>query len=554
MVLSLFLGRLMQIQGLDARAYAAAAEQDRLRTKALPATRGTITDVDGVALAESVDVVNVTTDQTLVTDPAGEAAALAPLLRLRPADVASRLTGTRRFGYVAKTVQPTTWRTIRALGLPGIFAEPAQKRVYPAGDLAASVIGFVGADGKGAGGIEHSLDTALTGRAGELTYESAAGGRQIPTGRTSEQAAVPGSDVRLTIDRDIQWVAQREIAAKVKATGALSGTVVVMDPRTGDILAMATAPTFDANTAATTPSDLLGNRALSDVYEPGSTSKVMTAAAAIEEGVANQLTPVTVPNTIRRAGKVFHDDISHSTWHLTMTGVLAKSSNIGAIQIAEKMPATTFADYLTKFGMGQPTGLRFPGESRGILAPVADWSGTQRYTVAFGQGLSVNAVQQTSVFATLANDGVRVAPRLVAGVTGPDGRFVPAPAAPTTKVVSPATATAVRQMLETVVGEEGTAPMAQIAGYRVAGKTGTAQRVDDTCHCYRGYTASFIGMAPADHPRLVVSVTLQRPVHGHFGGRLAGPVFRDVMAFALQTLRIPPTGTKPPRLPLTTAR
>jgi cell division protein FtsI (penicillin-binding protein 3) len=412
----------------------------------------------------------------------------------------------------------------------------------------------VGADGKGAGGMELAFDKLLAGKPGELTYESAVGGREIPTGRTSETAAVPGADVRLTINRDIQWVAQQAIAAKVNETGALNGTVVVMDPRTGDILAMASAPGFDPSHASTTAAGLLGNPALSDVYEPGSTSKVMTAAAAIQEKVVTPTTAITVPGTLRRAGKTFHDDVAHGTWHLTFTGVLAKSSNLGTIEVAERMPAATLASYLQRFGIGSPTGLHFPGESRGILAKVDDWSGSQRYTIPFGQGLSVNAVQQTSVFATLANNGVRVQPRLVAGVTGADGRFVPAPASPSTRVVSAQTATTVRQMLESVVGEGGTAPMAQIPGYRVAGKTGTAQRVDDTCSCYRGYTASFIGMAPADNPRLVVSVTLQRPVHGHFGGRLGGPVFRQVMSFALQTLRIPPTGTTRPVLPLTTAR
>ncbi len=286
------------------------------------------------------------------------------------------------------------------------------------------------------------------------------------------------------------------------------------------------------------------------MYEPGSTSKVMTVAAVIQQKTMTPLTAITVPNSLMRGGRVFHDDVSHGTWHLTLTGVLAKSSNLGAIQAADTLGEAKLYSYLKAFGMGDPTGMAFPGESRGILAPVSRWSKAQFATLAFGQGMSLNAVQATSVYATIANDGVRVEPTLVAGTTGPDGTFTSTPPAAQIRVVSPQTAATVRAMLESVVSDDGTAPRAKIAGYRVAGKTGTANRVDPDCGCYRGYTASFIGFAPADHPRLVVSVVLQNPRHGHFGGTLAAPVFKTVMSFALQSLDIPPTGSVAPRMRL----
>ncbi len=417
--------------------------------------------------------------------------------------------------------------------------------------MAANVIGFVGADGAGLGGLELSLQSTLAGTPGKQTVETGAGGRQIPSGTDKVTPALNGSDVRLTIDRDIQWVAQQAIAAKVAESGAQSGTVVVMDPRTGNILAMATAPTFNPNQPSASKVSVRGNRAVTDIYEPGSTSKIMTAAAVIEEGKLKVNSKITVPPVLVRGGSVFNDSEKHGTLRLTFAGVLAKSSNIGTIQASEKIGAKTLYGYLKKFGIAEPTGLNFPGESRGLLPALKDWSGTSFPTIAFGQGLSLNSIQATSVFATIANSGVRVEPRLVAGTTGNDGTFVEAAQSRRVEVVSPATARTVTDMLESVVSDGGTAPMARIPGYRVAGKTGTANRVDPACGCYRGYTASFIGFAPADNPQLVVSVTLQAPKRGHYGGMLGGPVFKRVMSFALQDQRIPPTGSKAPALKLT---
>jgi cell division protein FtsI (penicillin-binding protein 3) len=560
-VLSLFGARLVQLQGLDAPTYAAEAEKARLRTVTLPADRGTITDRNGVALASTVAAVNVTSDQTKVVDPAATAALLAPVLKMDASLLQTKLTGQARFVYVAKAVPPATWRTISRLdlpdptiqGLPGIYAEQTSKRIYPAGQVGANIIGFVGADGKGLGGIEYALDSILAGRDGTATYELSAGGRRIPSGIDTEREAVPGTDVQLTIDRDIQYVAQKAIAKAVAASSAQSGTVIVYQPQTGNLLAVATAPTFDPNHPGAAPASARGDRPLTEAYEPGSTGKIITASALIQEGVISPTTPITVPNRLCRADKCFKDFEEHGVEHLTYAGTLAKSSNIGTIRAAERLGnLKRLYPYLKKFGVGEPTGLGLPGEQSGEVPKPKDWSATSGYTMPFGQGYSVNTVQMASVVATVANDGVRVAPRLVESTTGPGGAVHKRPPSKHTRVVSAQTATTVREMLETVVDADGgTAPLARIPGYRVAGKTGTAQRFDPACGCYRGNTLSFIGMAPADRPKIVVAVTLQAPKLAIGGGVQGGPVFQQVASFALDTLRIPPTPYRKPMFKIT---
>ena len=541
---SLFAVRLVDLQVIQGPDLAAAALDQRLKTKPIPAIRGSILDATGQPLATTVEARDVTADQTLITDPAAVGAALAPILGVDPGVLANRLTGTRRYMYVAKGLSPATWREIEALRLPGIFSEQTQRRMYPGGDLAANVVGFVGADGKGLGGIESSQQTLLAGKAGTQTYERGAGNRIITTSDTgSSTDAVQGSNVQLTIDRDIQLVAQRQIARQVAATRSDSGTVIVLDPRSGHVLAMATAPTFDS---------VRGNRVVSEVYEPGSTSKVMTMSAIVDQGKANAGSAFTIPGTLKRGGKVFHDDVAHGTWHLTLAGVLAKSSNIGTILASERIGKTKLYDYLKAFGIGDKTNVGLPGESGGIFPSLDTWSPTTFPTVAFGQGLSVTSLQAASVFATIANDGVRVEPRIIQSTIAPDGTVTPTPAPKSVQVVKAATAKQIRLMLEGVVGKGGTAPKAAIPGYRVGGKTGTAQYVDPNCGCYNGgVVSSFIGMAPADNPQLVVAVSLVNPHNGRWGGQIAAPVFKRVMTYGLQARSIPPTGKTAPKLLLT---
>jgi cell division protein FtsI (penicillin-binding protein 3) len=559
LVVTLMVGRLFQIQGFEARSYASVAQNERMRTVSVPAMRGVISDRDGDVLARSVESRTVTADPTLIADPASYAHLLAGLLGVDETDLAQKLADRpRRYVVLARGIDPDRWKQISSTidpgtGKPisGIFAEVASERVYPADSLAANILGFLNSSGEAGGGVEREFDALLSGVDGEQTYERSNTGGRIATAGVRGRDPVPGEDLQLTIDRDIQYSAQQAIAAKVKETKADSGTVIVQDVHTGEILAMATAPTFDPNNPGKGSDENRGNRAVSQIYEPGSIMKALTMSALIQEGLDTPRSRFKVPGELHRAGHVLHDDVPHGIMHWTLAGILAQSSNIGTVLASDKLSNQTLYNYMKAFGIADPTGLGFPGESRGILPALDTWSGTTRYTLPFGQGFALNTVQAASVYQTIANGGVRIAPTLVKSWTDRDG-IVHTPVAPATRtVISPSTAATVTKMLEQVVQPGGTAPHVQVGGYTVAGKTGTAQFADSQCHCYRGYTASFAGFAPADNPQVVVSVTLQRPVNGHFGGMLGGPVFVDVMTFTLRTLGIRPTGAKPTHLPLT---
>ncbi|MFH8446177.1 cell division protein FtsI [Streptomyces sp. NPDC018026] len=585
LVLAAFVVRLLQVQAVDAGTYSAKAEQNRYVVHTLPAERGGITDRNGIALATTVDSYDITADPTMFTreqlkvgdGPEQAAALLAPILgqdQERLAKVLRPKNKDLRYVRLARRQTPQVWNQIKDLKtalttkaetdkstvnvLAGVFADPSSKRVYPGGDLAAGILGWVGADGKGGGGLERKLDKTLAGEDGKIRYAQS-GGRQVPTAGSTETPAVPGSDVELTIDRDIQWAAQHAISEQVEKSKADGGYVIVQDTTTGEILAMANSPGFDPGDLAHADPAALGNAALQDAFEPGSTAKVLSMAAVLEENVATPGTHITVPNRLKRGDRLFKDDIDHPTWYLTLNGVLAKSSNIGTIMATGELGKTqaeankVLYSYLRKFGLGGYSGLGFPGETKGILAPPDQWSTSQQYTIPFGQGVSVNALQAASIYSTVANGGVRIEPTLVRGTKGADGRFTPAPEPKKTRVTSEKTAKTLAQMLESVVDdEEGTGTKARIAGYRVAGKTGTANRVDPATGKYHGYTSSFAGFAPADKPRVTVYCAIQNATEGsYFGGQICGPIYKQVMEFALKTLQVPPTGAAPARLPVT---
>ncbi|MET9127825.1 penicillin-binding transpeptidase domain-containing protein [Streptomyces sp. NPDC004528] len=582
LVMAAFVVRLLQVQAVDASAYTAKAEQNRYVGRTLAATRGGITDRNGVELATSVDAYDITADPTMFTPaatkvpdaPEQAAALLGPILDQSTDTVAKKLrTRNTRYTLLAHRRTPQVWKQIKDLKttlaakaetdpgavnfLAGVLAVPASKRVYPNGDLAAGILGWVNADGKGGGGVEQQLNKELSGKDGKIRYAQS-GGRQVPTVGSTETPAVAGSDVELTIDRDIQWAAQNAITEQVEKSKADRGYVIVQDARTGEVLAMADSPGFDPNDLSQASAAALGNAALQDAYEPGSTAKVMSMAAVLEENVATPATHVVVPNRLHRGDRLFQDDVDHPTWNLTLNGVLAKSSNIGTILATGQLGKTqqqankVLYSYLRKFGIGGYTGLDFPGETRGILAPADKWSTSQQYTIPFGQGVSINAMQAASVYSTIANGGVRVEPTLVRGAKGPDGRFTPVAPPKKTRVVSAKTAKTLAQMLESVVDdEEGTGAKARIPGYRVAGKTGTANRVDPATGKYHGYTSSFAGFAPADKPRITVYCAIQNATKGsYFGGQICGPIYKQVMEFALKTLQIPPTGAGAANLPV----
>ncbi|MEU6142379.1 penicillin-binding protein 2 [Streptomyces sp. NPDC047081] len=581
LVLIAFVVRLLQVQAVDASTYAAQADQNRYVGQVLPAVRGGITDRNGVALATSVDAYDLTADPTMFTrkqlkiddGPEQAAALLAPILGVDQESLVAKLRPKNkalRYVLLASRQTPQVWSQIKDLKaaladkpdtanvLAGVFSTPSSKRVYPNGDLAAGILGWVNADGKGGGGLEQQLNKELAGKDGKIRYAQS-GGRLVPTAGSTETPAVPGSDVELTIDRDIQWAAQNAITEQVKKSKADRGYVIVQDTRTGQILAMANSPGFDPNDLSKANGGALHNWAVEDAYEPGSTAKVMSMAAVLEENVATPLTHVVVPNRLHRGDRLFKDDIDHATWNLTLNGVLAKSSNIGTIEATGQLGKTqtqankVLYKYLRKFGLGSYSGLDFPGETKGILAPPDKWSTSQQYTIPFGQGVSINAIQAASVYSTIANGGVRVEPTLVRGTKGADGRFTPAATPKKTRVVSARTAKELAQMLESVVDDqEGTGTKARIPGYRVAGKTGTANRVDPATGKYRGYTSSFAGFAPADNPRITVYCAIQNATSGsYFGGQICGPIYKQVMEFALKTLQVPPTGAKAANLPVT---
>jgi len=562
-VVAAFTGRLLQVQALDATELAAAALGNRLVPVTLPAARGTITDADGAVLAESVERRDITVDPRLFAPgstwdppqewtpertPAQAAAELAPLLGLDAGDVEAALTwdGKSRFGYVARRVTPQVWRQVQALDISGIYSEETSQRVYPAHSVAGNLVGFLGRDGTPLAGLELAEDDLLTGTDGRETYERGHDGQRIPMGESTYTAPVDGTGVRLTIDSDLQWYAQQAITAQVAQTGAEWGTVVALSPD-GQVLALAESGAVDPNDPGATPEADRRNRALEATIEPGSTGKVITAAAAIEEGLVEPASRFVVPDSYTVDGQTFHDSHEHPDEKKTFAGILGASSNTGTVMVGRELSPQQRYDYLRAFGIGSKQ-LGLPGETAGILAPPEEWDGRQEYTVLFGQGYGVNVLQAAQVYATLANGGVRVPPHVIAGTTASDGAFTPADVGEGTRVVSEATADAVVSMLEGAVGEEGTGASASVPGYRVAGKTGTAQAPG--VGGYDGYTSSFIGLAPAEDPQVVLAVTLQRPQNGYYGGTVAAPVFADVMGYALQQRGVAPSTTESDVVPL----
>lgn len=551
-IFSLFAVQIVRVQGVDAAAVSAKAKDSRLRKQNVDALRGQIVDRNGTVLASSVQRYNVTADATqtaqftrvvkgqptVVIGNSGVAAGLASVVGGNAKDYYAILqAGTKRkskFNYLVKNVTPQQWQRIAALNLAGISRESAQERQYPQGASAASIVGWVGGDkATGAGGIELMRQQALNGRPGVTTSEDTPGGTVIATGNNSDTPAVNGSNIKLTLDSDLQFYASNALAAQVKKTGAEAGDLVVMD-RHGNVLSAVSYPSFDPAKLGADPTNLQ-SRPFAEAYEPGSTSKVITMSAALSDGVTTPTSQVVVPSVLRRAGTTFHDSEAHGVENLTVAGVLAKSSNMGTMMVGEKISSNSLYSYMTKFGLGSKTGTQFPGETSGIVANPSQWSGSQRYTVMFGQGLSTSLIQQASVYQTIANDGVRLPVTMIAGVQQPSGDWIkPTNTRKPVQVVSPTVASEVRRMLSGVVGEKGTAPKANVAGYNVAGKTGTANLYDSKLGKYNGYTASFIGMAPAEDPKYIIAVALQRPKTTIYGGEAAAPVFSQVMGYLLR--------------------
>lgn len=561
MVVSVFGVRLFQLQGIDAKAYAAKAEANDatgLETRILPATRGSILDRHGMPLAESLDGMMITADPTMTSDNANAIAKiLANRLDIDYFETLDRLRQTdTQFRYIARRVPSSTALAavaeIEAAGFKGIDTDRDPVRDYPANDVAANLLGFLGTDGRPLAGYERLFNPMLAGKDGTATYELG-GGNRIPLGDNSVVQPRSGENLTLTIDRDVQWYTQRVLRQAVQGSGGSSGAAVVMDSRTGEVLALADHPTFDANAPLASPEANLGTRSLFDVYEPGSVEKVLTAAALIDAGKVTPLTRITVPPQLPRSDRVIHDYWEHGRLKLTMTGVIAKSSNIGTVLAADEFSYQELYDYLFGFGLGQRTGVGVPGETAGLLPHWRDWTQLRQDTIAFGQGVSVNALQMATAVNAIANDGVRIQPSLVQGTaTTKGGQVVGTGTAESHRVISERAARLTTDMMEAVTNpESGTAPTAAIEGYRVAGKTGTAQRVGKDCGCYDGtFTVSFAGFAPADDPRFLVYVVVQDPTNGGGGGTIGGPAFHKIMTYLLRKYAVPPTGATAPNVPL----
>ncbi len=562
-LLVVFALRLVYVQAIDGPALAEAAQTSRLRTSVINAPRGEILDSEGVVLATSILTVDVIVDQRQIADftyePDGAdhkeygavaaARLMAPLLGRDERELGAELVGTRGYLVLAKGVTPEIWQRIKAFGINGVTAENRSDRAYPAGNTAGNIVGFVGRDGKGQAGLELTLNGLLTGTPGARTVEIGSAGQVIPTGQQSRTDALPGTDVHLTIMRDLQWTAQQAVDATVARYGAQWAAAAVIEVSTGRILALADSGAVDPNDPGASPEGARGSRAVQNVYEPGSTGKVATLASALEEGLITPTTLFTVPYQYRTEnGQLITDHTPHATWRLTTTGILADSSNTGTVQIGQLMTAQTRYDYLRRFGLGERTDLGLAGESAGILHAPEDQDGRMRYTMMFGQGLAVNLVQNTGIMATLGNGGVHVTPRLVDGFTEPGGRYRPVPPGEQTQVVSQETSREMIRMMESVV-EDGTGKRAAINGYRVAGKTGTAQTADGAGGL-SATVASFVGVAPAEAPKIAVGVVVYKPTSGFFGGTIAAPIFHDVAAFALQSLGVAPSTTEPDPYPL----
>jgi cell division protein FtsI (penicillin-binding protein 3) len=456
------------------------------------------------------------------------------------------------FQYIARRVPSTKAeqivKAIDARGYKGIDTRRDPVRTYPADDIAANLVGFMNANGDAGEGAELMFDTMLSGKDGSATYETG-GGNRIPLGDNSTVPPRSGHDLELTIDRDVQWYTQRVVRQAVQGSGGSSGAAVVMDTHTGQLLSLADYPTFDANNPSLSSKKDLGSRALRDVYEPGSVEKVLTASSLIDAGKVTPDTRITVPAQLPRGDRVIHDYFQHGKLHLTLTGVIAKSSNIGTVLAASQFKHRELYDYLRKFGLGTRTNMGVRGESPGVLNDWHSWSQINQDTIAFGQGLAVNAVQMAAAVNTIANGGVYVSPSLVKGeATTSGGQLVGSDTSSTHRVISARAAKLTGQMMESVTNPDtGTAATAGIDGYRVAGKTGTAQRVGKTCRCYDGtFTVSFAGFAPADAPRFLVYVVVQDPKNGGGGGSVGGPAFHKIMSYVLQKYAVPPTGAKAP--------
>ncbi|SHG61408.1 cell division protein FtsI (penicillin-binding protein 3) [Jatrophihabitans endophyticus] len=548
-------GRLVQLQGVDHRDLAGAAAAQRVDTVTLHAMRGQIVDRDGTPLAYTSNAQDVTVDPTQV--PADQrdryALALAPVLGEEHATVMKALATKGRYAVLATALSPARAAKVTALGLHGIYTQATTQRQYPGGTTGANIVGTVHSDGSGAAGIESRYNAVLAGKDGSQTYSVDNVGNVNPSTRAVTEPARNGATVALTIDQNLQFTAQQLLDADVKKSGARGATMAALDVKTGQVLALASSGTFDARNPDTIDSDAPINPPVMAAFEPGSVQKAITFAAALQERTITPKTSLSVPWAVHMGGVKVSDAWYHPTERFTATGVLAESSNVGTLKIAEKLGPQKWLRYEQAFGVGQKTGVELPGESPGYLPPYKDWSDSTFANLPFGQGQSMTVLQLASIYQTLANDGVRVPPRVVSSVTSADGSQQKTATPKGVRAVTAQTARTVRTMLESVTLPGGTGVKAAIPGYRVAGKTGTAQQPDPNNggrYSDSMYWDTFAGMVPADNPQFVIAIMVDNPAHGLEGGDVAAPLFHDLATYELQHAQVPPTGSHSTHVPL----
>ncbi len=528
--------RTLYLGGPHASALRRAARSQQLTNETVPAERGTIADRNGVALAISEPAQELTADPYLLKQPLQTAQSLAPLLGLTEAQVLAKLSEHTGFVYLAHALPYDSAKKVLALKIPGVQGTPVMRRVYPRGTLAAQVLGILGTESKGLSGLEYSRNTLLAGHAGERRVVSDAIGQPVSIAETHPEQA--GASLGLTLDANVQQRAEDVLSAAGKVFHPKDATAIVMDPKTGAILAMANWPQVNANHPGSSPVEALQNRAVSFDYEPGSTFKAVTVSGALQEKLVTPDTGFEIPDQIQVADRTIHDDTEHPGESLTTSQILAQSSNVGAIKIGLLEGRQKFNSWVHRFGFGSPTGVDLPGDERGATLRLNQYSGSSMGNLPIGQGELVTPIQMATAYSAIANGGVLRPPHIIARV---GAHTVPTPAGH--RVISATTANELRTMLKGVLAPGGTAHEVSVPGYELAGKTGTASKIDPKTGEYSksAYVASFVGFAPASNPKLLCAVIIDEPQTGSiFGGVVAAPAFGEIMGFALPYLGIPP--------------
>lgn len=531
--------RLVYLQAVAAPAYAAKASAQRLRDVEIPPRRGTIYDREGEPLAVSVEARTVFANPAAVKDKRATAVAVAKILGLSAADVEKRLSRDSGFVYIARKVDMGRASALEALGLEGVGFLQDSRRTYPSGEIGCQVLGFVGVDDEGLAGVERYYDETLAGTPGVLLAERDPFGRPIPGGVKKSVEPVNGNDIVLTIDKDVQYQAQRELQGAIKEWGASGGSIVVMNPKSGEIYAMASTPVFDPNQFAKSNSKAFRNRALSDAYEPGSTIKSLTAASVIDKGLFTPQSKLVLPPSLRVSGKTVGEAHGRGTVTWTLSEIVMHSSNVGAVKLGQALKATGLYDYFARFGLTEKTGVDFPGEAVGWLPKPKYWSALSMANIPFGQGVSTTPLQLARAIAAIANRGDLPTPHFLLSLPQqPDAKLV----WPTRRAISVEAATQTNKILCDVV-TVGTGSSAAVPGYNVAGKTGTAQKVREGSVGYESgaYISSFIGYLPAENPEVLISVVIDRPTKAIYGGTVAAPVFSKLGRFCMSHFKLPPS-------------